>query len=181
MKKVKSPQHYDSEGFGVVKMAVYNDSEFLSPYSVAKGGVINSEVAKFLDNSVSPIQPKTPLKIKIYSDCITPAEQFKYTNGIANYYKNKMSDTQVHLNKNLINSLILLILGIAFLGVRLILRSFSAPEMLVQVINIAGWVFIWEAVQEFVLRRQGIRAQKARENTFINAKIEFYPLKDMEN
>ena len=173
MKKVKSPQHYDSEGYGVVKMAVYNDSEFLSPYSVAKGGVINSEVAKFLDNSVSPIQSKTPLKIKIYSDCITPAEQFKYTNGIANYYKNKMSDTQVHLNKNLINSLILLILGIAFLGVMLILRSFSAPEMLVQVINIAGWCLFGRLYKSLFCAGRALERKKHEKILLLMQKLNF--------
>ncbi len=79
---MKNTNLYDNEGNGVIKMAVYDDNDFLSPYSVRKEYSINSEVAQFLDNSVSPIKSTSPLKIKIYSDCITPEEQINYKNGI---------------------------------------------------------------------------------------------------
>ena len=179
MKKTKNSYLYDADGYGVIKMAVYDDNDFLSPYSVRKESVINSEVAKFLDNSVNPINSKTPLKIKIYSDCITTEEQSDYRNGIINYYKNRLFETNLHLKRSLVVALILLILAFVFLAVAIVMQKFQSPEILCQLVNIAGWVFAWEAVYEFFLRRQSKRIQKKREISFINSKIEFYSLKDM--
>ena len=131
MKKTKNSYLYDADGCGVIKMAVYDDNDFLSPYSIRKESVINSEVAKFLDNSVNPINSKTPLKIKIYSDCITTEEQSDYRNGIINYYKNRLFETNLHLKRSLVVALILLILAFCFWRLLLLCKNFKALKFCV--------------------------------------------------
>ena len=83
------------------------------------------------------------------------------------------------LNRSLITTIILFVLAIVFLGVETILKHISTPEIIAEIINIAGWVFAWEAIYELFLHRQTIRIQRKHEIALMNSKIEFYPLKDM--
>ncbi len=54
-----------------LEMYVYNDNDFLSPYTNKTEGIINSEVAEFLQNSANSIPLKSSITINIHSDCIT--------------------------------------------------------------------------------------------------------------
>ena len=51
----------DKEGIVIIDMAVLDDSEFISPFSMSEIPIINKEVAEFIENSTIGIPPKENL------------------------------------------------------------------------------------------------------------------------
>ena len=48
----------DKDGIVIIDMAVLDDSEFISPFSMSEIPIINKEVAEFIENSTIGIPPK---------------------------------------------------------------------------------------------------------------------------
>ena len=51
----------DKDGIVIIDMAVLDDSEFISPFSMSEIPIINKEVAEFIENSTIGIPPKENL------------------------------------------------------------------------------------------------------------------------
>ncbi|NLC93692.1 MAG: hypothetical protein GX677_09590, partial [Treponema sp.] len=65
------------------------------------------------------------------------------------------------------------IIVIAFMFVA---NYMEIPEVWSTVLEIIGWVFIWEAADKFFIERKTIRNQLRYANKMINAVVEYEPL-----
>lgn len=64
-------------------------------------------------------------------------------------------------------------LSIVSLGVLFITNFFSAPWIVIEVIDIIAWVFVWEAVDLLAFQRSLLRYDKQHDYALYKMKITF--------
>ena len=152
----------------IINININSASDIISPYSEDNKVVINSEFATFLDNSVKDVSPKNDLSIAISAkncniDLVSTA--------IKNYYYNECIDTERKLKRNLVASIITLIIGLIALSSTIILNAVNTPIIIGSSLDIFAWVFMWEAIDLFFFRRAELKYIQYRQLNFINATI----------
>lgn len=165
----------DADGRSIIDMVVKNDSNFLSPY-YGKYPVINSEVAEYLDNSQKAVLPKSEIKIRIKSNEIDDNEKIIYEEAIKNHYQYVKLQILKELLSNRWTPFVMFIVGIIVIAFMFVANYMEIPEVWSTVLEIIGWVFIWEAADKFFIERKTIRNQLRYANKMINAVVEYEPL-----
>ena len=163
---------YDSERRAIINMTVKDDSDFLSVYSERETPFISSDVAEFIESSSHSIRPGQPLSLHIHSDCIDDAEKEDYRVGIREYYSEKYIAGKREFRFNIIAVILLALAGI---GTLILALSFG-DSLWAEVIDIAAWVFLWEAVDLGVFKLREINQNRKRFLSYISMKVEYLPL-----
>ncbi len=171
MKPCVEPYRKTPEDRAVIDMTVKDDTDFLSRFSKHSTPVISSDVADFLENSTQNIPPKTPLHVRIYSDCIDEDEKPVYAKAMKDYYADKVTAAKRELHRNTTLALALALVGIFILAVSLIMDGILWSE----VMDIAAWVFLWEAVDIVAFRQRELRLCRYRYTQFTEMVIEYLP------
>ena len=167
---------FDDEGRSIIDITVYDDEYFLSPYTSNNNELISDEVATFLDHSVKVVSPKEPLHINIISNSINQNEEIVYKRAIKNYYLNQIVDINRKLRFNSIASAMFTLIGLLTFFILLLLDSTITSEIIYEIFSIFGWVFLWEAVDQFFIERNKLNRQKNRDLNIYGAKITFNKL-----
>lgn len=156
-----------------ISLTVYDDSSFLSPYSSDNEEIISDEVAGFLENSAKQIKPTSFLKINIKSKTIAENEKPVYLRAIKNYYENESAEIKRNLKFNLIATLILFAISVVVLLVLFLVVAKFNIQVLTEIVTIMAWVFLWEAVDLFFIRRPLLRRELHRCENLKNSEIVF--------
>lgn len=156
-----------------INLIVYDDSSFLSPYSSDNEEIVSDEVAGFLENSAKQIKPTSSLKINIKSKTIAENEKPVYLRAIKNYYENESAEIKRNLKFNLIATLILFAISVVVLLVLFLVVAKFNIQVLTEIVTIMAWVFLWEAVDLFFIRRPLLRRELHRCENLKNSEIVF--------
>lgn len=159
----------DVEGNVIIDMTVSNDDAFLSAYSGAEAPIISSDVADFIESNTRSLPPRESYTLRIYSDCIDEREKAEYTAAIKEYYLEKYVANKKELRANWIITLLLLISGIFVLS----LAFHIEHNIWSEVIDIAAWVLLWEAVDIWAFKNRELVILSKRCLAFMNMKVEF--------
>lgn len=169
-------QLYDEEGRAVVNMTVLDDRGFLSQYGEDNDILISSETAAFLEHSTKAIHHNKDLTLSISSNVIDEREKVLYEKGIRNYYENTFLALQKDLKRNFLTTMLLTIIGVIYFAVLIIISFFVDFDIILEMLSIAGWVFLWEAIELFFLERPKIKNLQYRAYALMNAKIKYIEL-----
>ena len=168
----------EKSGGRVVNMIVKDDSDFLSVFSESETPVISSEVAEFIENRTMTMPPKEQFTLKIHSDCIDDDEKVLYRGAIKEYYSEKYLANKRELKRNNIIVLLLTIAGILALSLRIILEYVTKSLIWVEVIDIAAWVFLWEAVDISVFGNRALRFKNKHYLSYMSMNVEYVELSE---
>lgn len=175
-------QEYDEEGKALIKINVNDDTNFLSTFSLGSEPVINNDVADFLNYNTLALKPREQIHLVIESDVIDENEQTQYKTGIKRYYESYYEHNRLELNRNAITALIMLMVSIVVFTIMVIVSQYNIGAVWLEIIDVIGWVFAWEAVDVFFLQRHLLRVEKYRCLALIGATIEFIPkTKNLKN
>jgi hypothetical protein len=159
----------------VVRMTVKNDDDFLSPFSAGDEPVISTDVAEFIENATAALPPSASLALHVYSDCIDETETTVYTKAIQNYYREKYAASEIERKQNSRMVLLLALVGILILSLAFLLGA-NAHFLWAEVIDIAAWVFLWEAVDVAAFRNRALRINRMRYRAFLAMPVIYHPL-----
>lgn len=162
----------DGDGKSVIRMRVNDDSDFLSPYSTNDEPTVSDGVAGFLDGAVQPLDLKRDIHIVIAGDMIDSAEEDVYRGAIRNHYAHRIADTERTLKTNAISSLVMLLIAVAILVVYIVFQI-RGGFILLELLDIAAWVFAWEAVDLFFLERRIVKHDRLKCLRLFDAGITF--------
>lgn len=179
-KNARQLQHreYDNEGREVIRMQVRDDSNFLSMYSPKDEVVIASEVSDFLDHAIKSKRLNKNLHIIISSNVIDENEKVEYQRGIKNYYRLRILDIHRRLRTNLITSISMMIVAVFIFVTYITLDLLDSNYIILQFIDIAAWVFVWEAVDLICLERRRLKYEQLRDCSLYDAKVSYETLQD---
>lgn len=167
---------YDGNGRAIINMTVRDDSEFLSSFSVNHTPVISDVVAMFIESATVSLLPKTPITLRIHSDCIDEEEKKIYPSAISEYYRRHYDANRREIRRNAILSLLLALGGIAVLSAIFLFSDYLGNSLWNEVIDIVAWVFLWEAADLHFLENHALRAKHKRFLSYMDINVEFYPL-----
>lgn len=131
----------------------FTDKDFLS-----------EEAAEYLRHKSKSLSVKSDVRIKAEGD----AARFK--RALRAYFYNEFADNRREYRKNATISVIFTILSIIALSASFTLAYFG-KEIFAEIINIAGWVFMWEVVENIFIIRYEIRVKQLRSLNLINAEV----------
>jgi len=160
----------DDNGKDIIEMVVRDDSNFLSPYS-GKNPDISSDVSDFLDSSIKGVLPSEEIKIVIKSNVIDDSEKEIDKQAIKNHYDLARINIERRLITNGGISLIMFLVGLFVIGLLIFLDQMNVQKIWTTIVEIAGWVFIWEAVDKFFIERKSLKLEKIYALKMINAEI----------
>ena len=165
-------QNRDENGRFIVDMMILDDSSFISPFC---GGapVVSQEVATYLDNAIKNVPPKGEITLHISSDVIAKDKESIHIQSIKNYYCNERKQLIRELISNKLASFTMFFIGLVIIAVMIVFSLKEVKEIWITVLEIIGWVFVWEAVDKFVFERNSLKKNLLRANQLINAKVVF--------
>lgn len=171
IRRLKSLKRKDRKNDATIsELNVYCDciENALSPFCSKEAPIINSELADYLENSAEKIPLENDIHININGD----VDKGILKDSIKNYYENKLADSQREFKKNGVLSAIFTVLAVIVLTVAVLIDVFMETHLVLQeIIDIIGWVFMWEAADMFFLQRGALRIKQIRYLNFINAQI----------
>lgn len=160
----------------IINLVVYDDEDFLSPYSGDDQEIISQEVAGFLNSRAKRLKRHKQVHIKISSNKIEESEQKVYSRAIQNYYSNEKSEIERKQNFYLLIGSILTLAAIAIFTILYLLIIKLNLPILNEIITVIGWVFLWEAVDLFCIRTPLLQSQRRICQNLISAKITYHGL-----
>lgn len=164
----------DEDGNIIINMTVKNDDDFLSVYSTSETPVITTDVAEFIENSTHSISPREQFALHIHSNCIDEGEKTEYAAAIKEYYAEKYIANKKELKLNRIIISILTLAGIIVLALAFQIENAVWSE----VIDIAAWVLLWEAVDIGVFKNREINLKRQRYLAYMSMKIVYHPIEN---
>lgn len=168
-KEVESELSTTGENATDIYVCCAETSDALSPFCQVEQPVISSEFADYLENKAERLHIGENINIKIQGN----ADKAVLKKAIVNYYESKLSNAQREFSKNGILSCIFTVLAVLILTAAVLINTFLETRLVLQeIIDIAGWVFMWEAVDMFFLQRGTLRIKQIRYLNFIRATVE---------
>ena len=146
----------------VINMNVKDDSAFLSVYSENETPVISSDVADFIESSATPVRPGDDLVLKIKSNSIDDEEKKIYDRAIREYYFERYAKNRRELLRSYVISALLFAFGLLILVFSAFLAYKDASSIWLEVVDVAAWVFLWEAVYIAFLESRKLKLENVK-------------------
>lgn len=162
----------DEHGRFIIDMMILDDDSFISPFC-GKDPIISSDVATYLDNAIKNIPPKAQIALHISSDVIDKSKEEIHIQSIRNYYRNEQKQLSRELISNKLVSLIMFAIGLVIISIMIAFSFADFSEIWITILEIVGWVFVWEAVDKFFFERSKLKRDLLRTNQLINAEVYF--------
>lgn len=153
-----------------INVKVKHEEEIYSGYNYDRNEVPNPALSDFLVEKAESLHKRSKLRIKIFSDF--SLEEHELFSAIKNKFKGEFESYERKLKQTAIFSLVVLILGILFLGIFVLEEMFFHNVVLSIILEIASWVFIWEAVDSFFLERIALKEKRRQMARLYDAEIE---------
>ena len=133
---------------------------------------LNPTIFEFVDKIFRLVKKKTDLEIDIaFPSTMKDEEKDKIEKLFKSHYAINIVKSNEEIKRHNIVSIILLFFGIIVYGAYGLLEYFKMDFIFQGVIEIASWVFIWEAVDMFFLSNFGSRLERMKNIKIFNAKI----------
>ena len=126
----------------------------------------------FVEKVFRLVKKKANLEIDItYPSEMSEEEKDKIEKLFKSHYAISIVKSDEEIKKHNIVSILLLIFGVLIYGAYGLLEYFKVDFVFQGIIEIASWVFIWEAVDMFFLSNFGSRIVRIKNVKIFNAKI----------
>ena len=133
---------------------------------------LNPTIFEFVDKVFRLVKKKADLEIDItFPSAMKDEEKDKIEKLFKSHYAINIVKSNEEIKRHNIVSIVLLFFGIIVYGAYGLLEYFKMDFIFQGVIEIASWVFIWEAVDMFFLSNFGSRLERMKNIKIFNAKI----------
>lgn len=173
VKKLKKGLKSQDKSFNeieTINIKIKSEEELYSGYNYDKNEVLNPALGDFLLEKAEALPVKSKLRLKFFSD--VNIREHELFSAIKNKFKGEFENYQRKLKKTALFSLVVLILGILFLGLFILEELFFHTPVLSIILEIASWVFIWEAVDAFFLERLSLKEKRLQMARIYDAEME---------
>ena len=173
VKKLKKELKSKEKSFNeieTINIKVKSEEELYSGYNYDKNEVLNPALGDFLLEKAEALPVKSKLRLKFFSD--VNIREHELFSAIKNKFKGEFESYQRKLKKTALFSLVVLILGILFLGLFILEEMFFHTPVLSIILEVASWVFIWEAVDAFFLERLSLKEKRLQMARIYDAEME---------
>jgi hypothetical protein len=167
----------DEKGRIIVPVTIRDDENFLSSYTKSDIPIINSDISNYLDSLIEFLPPAEILHFQIRSNCINPEEQKIYKEAIKEYFLTQYSKSRRQFKRNLRMGVITSLIGALLILITYLIAPGESGTIIqkatTEAVNIAAWVFFWEALDILLMQNYECRRNRKIYATALMSKIEF--------
>lgn len=174
LKKELKNKNDNYEDIETINIKAESKAAIFSDYNYDSNEVLNSNLEEFLVEKVKNIPPKVNLRVKIFTDDCVDENEVKV--AYKNKFKGDFEELEQELKRNMLFAFTMLILGVLFMGFLILEMYFLNNYILSTILEIAVWVFVWEAVDSFFLERSSIRRKRYQMARLYYAELEVVTL-----
>ncbi len=174
LKKELKNKNDNYEDIETINIKAESKAAIFSDYNYDSNEVLNSNLEEFLVEKVKNIPPKVNLRVKIFTDDCVDENEVKV--AYKNKFKGDFEELEQELKRNMLFAFTMLILGVLFMGFLILEIYFLNNYILSTILEIAVWVFVWEAVDSFFLERSSIRRKRYQMARLYYAELEVVTL-----
>lgn len=175
-KQIKQDKDFiiDSEGDALISVKAPKKEQIFSSYNYDSNEKLNGELDEFIYDKAKFVPLPQDIKLKIYTE--ENIDEVEVKKAIKNNYKKQYIEIKNELKKNTLFSLVMFILGILSLSLLLLMHKFFYNVYFEIIIEIATWVFVWEAVDSFFLQKAELKRKRATFLKLYSSEIEIVKL-----
>ena len=163
---------YTKDGEAIISIGLQATGDFFHPYSFKSYDFMNPEIIEYIDMCESSIPIQDNICLDIYTEEATTNVEKK---RIRETVKRHNAEQAVSVEKNLKGQIwlgtILCIIGILILVGKILLWDVFYNSMLDTLIDIIGWVFLWDGSEIFIFDVPPLKKQQLRSYRLMNAKV----------
>lgn len=141
-------------------------------YDEYNWNILNDKLANYIDKQISKSRFRDKIIIEISAGFMLTKEKEKMRNCIISHYKDVLIEINFYEKSNNIKKIMLFLLGVIFLILSNSLVG-TINKVFVELLNIAGWVAIWEIVYIVLFTDNERKFKRLRARQLIKSKITF--------
>ena len=146
--------------------------EEYSRFSTEKNKILDPELAEYVDHQISTITKKNNLKFVVHSPKEDKIDAEELENVLDEHYKQEIIKTHMESKSLFKSGIFMFFVGVLIFGFYVFLKTYVANSLWFELIDIASWVFVWEAVDCIFLSQLAKREKKSHYLKVVKAKIE---------
>jgi len=163
---------YDIDGNAVIWVGLKSKEDFYDKYCDKSYKLLNAEMLEYIEKASKSIPANESLALSFSTEFSTTSkEKESMKNAIKRQYAEELVLAKKKLNRNLLFSLILTILGIGVLALGVVLVNLKLSSIIYDIVIIAAWVFIWDAFEMFFFSRPELKYKYHLMKRLINCKV----------
>ncbi len=168
MKKNKKDKIEDDK---IINIKIENKEQAISPFSYDENDKLNSDLSEFIIDKSKGVRMRQEIQLNIFTDAPLRKEEMQVT--ICNHFAQELEEGKRELRKTNIFSLVMLLLGIGTFAILATLYNSGFSNFYFEsILEIAAWVFVWEAIDSIFLERPKVRRRKIQMQKLSSAKVE---------
>lgn len=166
MKKTKS---VDNDK--LINIKVENKDQIISNFSYDENDILNKDLSEYIVDKSKNTRITQDIQLNIYSKDNIDKNEIQST--IKNHFQEEYLESKSELKRLNIFIITMFVLGVLTFAILVALYNRSFSNIYFEMIlEIAAWVFIWEAVDGLFLQRPKIRRKNIQMQKLYSAKIE---------
>ena len=134
----------------VIDVKIDAKEQLYSAYSYS-GDKLNSEFGDYVFEKAKDVPFKDDITIRIHSDDHIDADEA--SRALKSHYRAAYREAKKSVGHTTLVACIMTVLGIIALTALILLNRFTDNFYITSIVEIAAWVFVWEAVDYFFLQR----------------------------
>ena len=152
-----------------INIKVQNKEQVISQFSYDENDKINKDLAEFIESKSRDVRFSQDIQLNFYSQQEINAGEIQTT--ISNHFRSECKQAKDELKVSNIAVIVLMILGVIGLACLLWVNRFFDNFFFQMILEIASWVFIWEAVNVLFLQRPKLRRKFILMQKLSNANV----------
>lgn len=178
-KEIKQDNDFvvDSTGDAVINIKATKAEQIFSAYNYDSNEKLNDELGEFIKDKAKFVPINKDIRIKLYTEQTTDEKEVK--KAIKNHFKKEYVEIKNEKKHNLIFSLAMFLIGLCSLAFQLLMHTFFYNVYVYIIVEIATWVFFWEAVDSYFLQRATLKRKSATLLKLYSAEIDVIKLKEI--
>lgn len=145
------------EDYNIINIKVDNKEQVISKFSYDENDKLNKELSEFILDKTKIMPLNKDIKLNFYTP--SPIDKTEIHTTLQNHFREEYIEVKHELKRLNIFTLAMVILGIITLSALFLAHKFFDYFYFTTILEIASWVFMWEAVDSIFLRRPRITRQ----------------------
>lgn len=164
----------DANGRGIIDVGAENYDDVFSYYDLDGESVLDREFEEFLEAKADAIPMNKELALHFHVKNATEGKRDEIDRTIKTNYKRVVRAYNRKLHRNTMFTIYMLFMFLVFFAIYVPLIIFNVHFAVQFVVEIAAWVFLWEAVDQWFIHRREIKHKMLKKFRFIRADISVY-------
>lgn len=179
-KTIEKGKNYieDSKHNVVISIKAETEDKIFSEYNYDSYEKLNNELDSFIVEKMTFVPTKKDVRLKIYTNPDVKSKDVEL--AIRNNYKKKYIETKQELLRNAIFSGIVFCIGLLCFTLLFLMHAFFYNVYVESVMEVATWVFTWEALASFCISRPRLKRKRLTYLKLYSADIKVVKLKTLE-